>query len=918
MKPPKYFLNLTFAALAMTASATTKNVAPLAHITASSEQPAHPASAVADGIIGIDGLGEWRSTSSMTSWGELHYPDLTLSWDEPRTIDRVVIYDTPSEAHHIAAVELHMSDGSVEYVNSIANDGSPREVRFSPRTVEWMKVVASDAQHTGVGLSEIEVFTSTGGTDDYVEKVNPYIETARGRYFFFATGSMPFGMISAAPLTRNKNQGGGGYNYNSTEILGFPQLHDWMIGAVVLMPAYGDVDPTLGEQGRKSQFRHESEIVRPGYHRVFLDDYRMWVENTCTDRVSMYRITPADSSRTTSMLLSLGGFVGTTTMINPRVRRTGPSSIAGEVTTVGRLWGGPDSVRVYFAMDFDRPIESLDGWNAKGVTPDVDTFADNATATKFFPSEYFSYWTAPTAGVRANFGHIKPGDRLHAKVAISYVSEANAQENIARELPQWDFDATHAAATATWHEQLGRIHVEGGTDAQQEKFYTDLWHVLLGRHKINDANGDYPDYTDGRRDGAFTRDVRFHARRLPMKADGTARFNMYNSDSFWLSQWNLNTLWGLAWPEVLDDFAACLVQYAENGGLIPRGPNLGGYSYIMTACPATSLIACAFQKGMLTKCAPAKAYRHIVRNHTGHGMLGSKEEIDFYERNGYFAGNAGVTLEAAFQDWTVGQMALKMGKKADYRRFNRRASGWTTLYDPEIGLIMPRRADGSWLHRNPLDGWGWVEANAWQATWSVSHDLDRLASLMGGADSLAARLNHAFEEGAKTDFTSDYNTGYISYANQPGLSNAHVFNRIGRGDLTQKWVRRVQAQTYGYNIPDRGYGCHDEDQGQMGATSALMSIGLFSVTGTAGVNPDYDVTSPIFDRVVIQLPKPYYPGKPLEIITDNCSADNYLIDSATFSGQPIDPMHAIITHDALRQGGLLHIALKSPITKPRP
>ena len=231
---------------------------------------------------------------------------------------------------------------------------------------------------------------------------------------------------------------------------------------------------------------------------------------------------------------------------------------------------------------------------------------------------------------------------------------------------------------------------------------------------------------------------------------------------------------------------------------------------------------------------------------------------------------------------------------------------------------MPRRADGSWLHRNPLDGWGWVEANAWQATWSVSHDLDRLASLMGGADSLAARLNHAFEEGAKTDFTSDYNTGYISYANQPGLSNAHVFNRIGRGDLTQKWVRRVQAQTYGYNIPDRGYGCHDEDQGQMGATSALMSIGLFSVTGTAGVNPDYDVTSPIFDRVVIQLPKPYYPGKPLEIITDNCSADNYLIDSATFNGQPLDPMHAIITHDALRQGGLLHIALKSPITKPRP
>ncbi len=904
------FCALLALALPFYSFATSYNIAGEAAVSASGELDGYPASAAVDGIARVNAKNEWRSTSGTTSWGMIDYPSLRLDWQKPHKINKVVLYDLPDLSRHVAGVVLNFSDSTRIFVNSIPNDGSPRTVEFPEKEVEWMSVDVSDADGVQVGLSEIEVYTSIDGTGDYVGKVNPYIETARGRYFFFATGSLPFGMISSAPLTRNKNQYGGGYNYNSTEVLGFPQLHDWMIGAVDVMPVCSEVDVALGASAWKSSFSHDGEIVRPGYHRLFLDKYNMWVEQTATDRVSVYRCTYADAASDAALLLNLSGYIGTTTMVNPKVERVDDNTFAGELTTVGRLWGGPDSVKVFFAVELDRPVCRIDAWHDGELTRDTDGLDVSTYAHKIYPDEWFSYWEAPSAGVRLNVGDVGAGDRLTYKIAISYVSRENALLNMQQECPGFDFDNVHARATEIWNECLGRIDVEGGTPLQREKFYTDLWHVLLGRHKINDINGEYPDYTQGQRDGAFTRNARLIVRRLPMGKDGKARFNMYNSDSFWLSQWNLNVLWGLAWPEVLDDFAASLVQYADNGGLIPRGPNLGGYSYIMTACPATSLITSAYLKGMMTKVEPLHAYKHLKRNHSGGGMMGSKEEIDFYERNGYFDGNAGITLEAAFQDWTLSQMADRLGKKADARYFAKRSSGWTSLYNSDAGLILPKDGKGDWLHTDLLDGWGWVEANAWQATWSVSHQLDRLAALMGGEEVMAARLNHAFEMAQSEDFLSGYGSGYISYANQPGLSNAHVFNRIGYGRLAQKWVRRVQAQAYGYNNPDRGYGGHDEDQGQMGATSALMAIGLFSVTGTASAEPDYDLTSPVFDKVTISLAKPYYKGDSLVIRTRGIDTGNYAIGRACINGRLIDPAKAIITHRELAEGGTIEIELE--------
>ena len=496
------------------------------------------------------------------------------------------------------------------------------------------------------------------------------------------------------------------------------------------------------------------------------------------------------------------------------------------------------------------------------------------------------------------------------KLAVSFTSVENARLNLESECKHWSFDQLRATSQKEWNEMMGRIAVKGGSNDQKKKFYTDLWHVLLGRHKLDDVSGDYPDNTEGERRGSFTVNTKFKIRRLPKDQTGKVKFHMYNSDAFWLTQWNLNVLWGLAWPEVLDDFAASLVQYAENGKLLPRGPCGGGYSYIMTGCPATNLITSAYQKNIFTKKPVATAYEVMKKNHAPGGMiglLGPDNAIDFYSKNGYYPSNAGITTEITFQDWALAQMAQRLGKKKDAAYFTKRSQGWTKLFDTEQKLIFPKTKEGNWLHKDALSGSGWIEANAWQATWSVSHGIQQLAAMMGGADTLCKMLNFAFEQAKDQDFLFGYSSGYVSYANQPGCSNAHVFNYAGRPDLTQYWVRRVNEQAYGAVTPDKGYGGHDEDQGQMSGVSALTSIGLFSLNGNCSISPVYDITSPVFDEIVIKLNNDYYPGKEFVIKTHNNSRANCYIQRATLNGK--DHNQFFFSHADFSKGGILELWL---------
>ncbi|MCG2462842.1 GH92 family glycosyl hydrolase [Flavobacteriaceae bacterium F89] len=859
------------------------------------------ASNVNDGLVYYDKLGEWSSDSKMNFWGGVNYPWVQLDWEESQTINKIIIYDRLSLKSHTAGGTLFFSDGTQISVTAIANNGTPKTIEFPDKKVRWVKFQVTDGDGDNLGLSEIEVYPAPEDYKDPVSWVDPYIETTRGRYFFFVTGSRPFGMIGAAPMTRNKNQMGGGYNYNSTEILGFPQVHGWMLSGIDIMPTTGDVDPSKGEQYWKSQFSHAGEIVQPGYHKLFLDKYKTWVEQTSTDRVSIYRFKYAQDA-TAKILVNLGGYIATSTMTDARVAKVSNKEIEGSINTTGRLWGGPDNVKIFFVAQFDRSFDSLDGWVGDVQYKDVSKLTGKSGSSP--KNEGQSYRDAPTTGVSAIY-NVKQGDELQMKIAISYTSIENARNNLVQECNNWDFDSVREDSKREWNEWLGRIDVKGGADTQKIKFYTDLWHVLLGRHKIDDYSGDYPDYTQGERKGSHTVNAELIVRTVPKTETGKPKFHMYNSDAFWLTQWNLNILWGLAWPEVLDEFSASLVQYADNGKLLPRGPNAGGYSYIMTGCPATPLIVSAFTKGILTKVDSNHAYDVMKRNHMPGGML---EANDQYIKKGYFVegwGSAGRTLEACFQDWALAQMATGLKRTKDAKYFLNRSTGWKHLYNEQQKLIFPKNEDGEFLHSDPLSGNGWVEANSWQATWSVSHDIPGLSKLMGGNDTLCRNLNYAFEQAEPTDFVFGYGDGYISYANQPGCSNAHVFNYAGKPWLTQYWVRKVNEQAYGGITPDKGYGGHDEDQGQMGGVSALMSIGLFSLRGTASLKPVYDITSPVFDEVTITLDPKYYPGGKFVIKTHNNSVDNIYIQKAILDGKVLDQFW--FDHSDYVKGGTLEL-----------
>lgn len=883
------------------------NLALRAKITVSSAMDAqHDGSCVADGIIRMANKGNWVSNSNETFWGEIDLPWVKLEWDKDVYINKVVLYDLPSPKSHIASGVLRFSDGSSVRVLQIPAGGAPRIVEFAPRKTKWVKFEATDGEGKHLGLSELEVYEAPESLSSPLSLVNPYIETTRGRYFFFVTGSQPFGMIGATPLTRNKNQFGGGYNYNSDTILGFPQIHGWMLSGLELMPVLGEIEAGKGEEAWQSAFSHDGEIVQPGYHRLYLDRYDAWVEQTAADRASLYRITYTKDCDA-SLLINLGGYLSTTTMTNAHAGKTGDNQISGYFDTRGRLWGGPDRVRIYFVLETSRPIEKMSGWEDGGSVKTVDGIAASDKIVN--RNEGMTYADAASSGLLAKFA-MKAGDPLMVRCAISYTSLENAKNNLRQECPTFDFDALRAQSQQEWNEYLSRIEVKGGTPERRVKFYTDLWHVLLGRHKVDDASGDYPDYTVyDHTEGNACIGAQLKVRHLPILKNGKAKHHVYNSDSFWLSMWNLNTLWGIAYPEVLDDFAASLVQMSVNGGLLPRGPNVGGYSFIMSGCPATSLITSAYQQGLTHKWSPKVALAEMIKNHQPGGMMGhgAEDGFLFYEKNGYCPDRAGLTIQWAFEDYALSQMAASMKRKAVAEEFAARSHGWEKSFNPDVRLVLPRRQDGSWLHTDPLNGWGYEEANAWQATFGLSHDLPRLAKLMGGNDSLCTMLDYAFQQGAASNFGSGYGSGYVNYANQPALSNAHVFGHAGKPWLTQYWVRRVVEQAYGGTTPDLGYGGFDEDQGQMGAMSALMSMGLFAVDGLSSQHPYYDITSPVFDQVTIRLNPAYYKGGEFRIVTHGNSPTNCYIQRMTLNGAHHD--NCRLSHAAFTAGGQLDIWL---------
>lgn len=730
-----------------------------------------------------------------------------------------------------------------------------------------------------------------------VDLVDPFIGSAHSRWFYFSSASRPFGMVNLSPDTEVDGAWGSGYRYRVDTLRGFSHIHAWQLSGISVLPVTGAVDLSASPEAYAVPFSHENEEARPGYHTLSLPSYGVRAELTSTLRVGFHRYTFAPGKRRT-LLFNLGGKLGPSEMTAGPVQEVSDTEIEGYTInqpTIRR----PKPTSVYFVAQFDRSFERLDGWRWAGAAE------GDATAL---------------GGAALRFG--KGDAPLLAKVGISYVSVEQARKNLEAELPHWNFEQVVEASAEAWNEKLSRIEVEGGTHAQQVRFYTDLWHALQGRRVVSDASGTYIDNTGPEP----------VARRLPLGEGGRPAFRHYNSDSFWGAQWTLNTLWPLVYPGIAEGFVNSMVQMYKDGGLIPRGPSGGNYTYVMTGASSTPFIVSAYMKG-LRGFDVETAYEGLRKNHLPGGIMGKigyeheTQEgggLEAYIDRGYVPyplsemqygfhqDGAGQTLEYAYQDWTLAQMARELGHTDDYERFMERADNYRALYDENTAWMRPRTQDGSWLTSfEPLAyKEGFVEANASQGTWFVPHDVQGLIGLMGGREVFRQRLNRSFEKARAHDFVGSppHLNKYVDYGNQPSMQVAYLFNYAGAPWMTQHWSREVIRQVYSGVTSEEGY--HgDEDQGLMGSLAVLMKMGLFSMRGGSAQKPVYEVGSPIFDEITLHLDEQYYTGRRFTIETQGNSIENRFIQSAALDGQPL--RKPWFYHDDLVDGGTLVLEMGS-------
>lgn len=747
------------------------------------------------------------------------------------------------------------------------------------------------------------LFNEAGTKKNYVDLVNPFVDSHRSRWFFFSSACRPFGMVSLSPDTDTEHSWGSGYLYDSKQIRCFSHVHNWQMSGVAVMPTVGEFKGHLGMNAYQSAFTHDGEIAKPGYHKVKLTDYDITAELTSTMRVGFhcYTFPKSDASY---ILFDTGAFLAHGPTAYSEVWKVSDKEIAGW-EMMERTGRRPKDTPVYFYAQLSKPMDKVVSWREGRIE-------SNSNPERI---------SGKNAGMAVRFKTEKD-EKVMLKVAISYVSVEQARKNMLTELSGWDFEQVKQSSFSEWNDWLGRIEVEGGSREQQIKLYTDLWHALLGRHVVSDADGHYMDMTSD-----FPR-----IRQIPLGEDGKPLYNHHNFDAWWGSHWSLNILWSMAYPEVMDNFCNTMIDMYQNGGLIPRGPSGGNYTYVMIGDPAVSFFASAYNKGIRNYDAEL-AYEGLrknafvggIRDHAGyeHSKTAYSGGMKYYEEWGYVPDGrkdvegmhttgASMTLEYAYQDWCLAQMAKTMGKLQDYEFFMKRSKNYRNLWNPESGYMQPRGEDGNWLpYFDPLElteKGGFCESNSAIYSHYVPHDMAGLIELYGGADQYVKRLNANFEKSESYGFFRSNKTkegNWTDYGNQPGTGMAHLFSYAGAPWLTQKWVRKVKA-AYCDVTPYGGYR-DDEDQGQMGALGVLMAIGLFEVDGGCAEKPFYEITSPLFDKVTIHLDNRYYSGKTFQIITKGNSTDNMYIQNASLNGKKWNKCW--FYHEDFIKGGTLELNL---------
>lgn len=699
-----------------------------------------------------------------------------------------------------------------------------------------------------------------------------------------------------------------GYDFRHTSIEGFANFHEFQVGGVVFAPTVGELQTVPGELenpdgGYRSRFDKKDEVAAPGYYSVLLKDYGVKAELTAMKRVGFHRYTYPKTEQA-NLIFDIGNKQGESGEVkDAEVQYFEDGRVEGYVITspvyVNIYQKGAD-VRMYFSAVLNKkPVQ-------------VGTFVKDVVN----PGKHQE--KGPGAGLYMTFS-TEEQEAVEVKVGLSYTSIENARFNRETEAADVTFDQAKKNATDVWNESLSRIYVEGGKETDKVKFYTGLFHALLGRGLASDANGYYP-----KNNGTVG--------RIALDEEGNPVHQHYNTDAIWGGFWNLTQLWSLAYPEYYSDWIKSqLLVYQDTGWLgdgIACSKYVSGVGTNFTSLAIAAAYNCGIRDFDVKQGYEAALKKEVewrgrlegagkmdVRQFVERGYSPYEKRFDMVTREEGSGFGASHTMEYSFSSFAVSQFAKHLGKEDDYKLLSNLSNGWKNLYDPETRLIRPKDTKGNFLEDfNPLAPWkGFQEGNAVQYTFYVPHQIDELVDLVG-QETFNNRLDsifllsqkNIFGGGKEVDAFAGLKTVY-NHGNQPNLHISWLFNFSGKPYLSQKWVRAILDEFYGLEgIHGYGYG-QDEDQGQLGAWYVMSALGLFDVKGLTEIDPKFQIGAPLFDKVTVRLNKDYYPGEKFVIEAKKQAVGDCYLQDISLNNRPQDTVQ--LPFSEVVKGGKLVLGL---------
>lgn len=705
-----------------------------------------------------------------------------------------------------------------------------------------------------------------------VRYVDPFIGTGGigfGGGSAYPGPGLPNGMIHPGPDT---SLGGrdlsllhySGYYYADDEIIGFSHVRlqgtgTTDLGNILVMPTTGWKDAMASNQAYRSGFSHATEEASPGYYAVTLDRYDIRVELTTSLRAALHRYTfPKGAKR--AVLFDPTHFAGEDGEVREASAKLGADGrITGHVHYFGPMSGRGGGIRIFFAAEIDQPITGRHAWS-DGKVSDTDAFEGTS------------------GGLAVDVGG--DGDGVRLKIAVSFVDEAHAGDNLDTEIPEWDFDGLRTSAENTWEHTLRSIRVAGGSEEQRTIFYSALYRAFLMPTLFTEADGSYRGF-----------DLEVH------QVDG---FTYYSDFSLWDTFRTLHPLMILIAPERARDFAQSLAMMTAQGGAVPRWPLGTAYTGAMIGSPGAMLVAESHLKGIVGFDVD-DLYAALKREATEArpaGMFGDwRDEIEPYLRLGYIPGDVSVTLEYAYADAALANLAEALGHADDAAMFREHAGNWKHLWDADTGFLRPRDDAGDFIPKfDPIaHSDAFTEGDSWQWTWYVPHDVPGLIDAFGSKEAFTDKLSVFFEQsttlapkpGKPHHVVPDT---YYWHSNEPDLHCAYLFDDAGREDLTGKWVREIMRTQY-LAAPDGLPG--NDDSGTMSAWYVFSAMGFYPVAGTS----EYWLGSPIFERVRIARE-----DDDIEIRAPGASDPDFEVARATWNGEPVVGR---LRHQDIASGGVL-------------